>query len=182
MQPDRGLVKEFRRRYKSEAGSAQKIIGISWGSKVRARACPPFADWAELMQACPATYVSLQYGKVSAAVRRLRAMSGASLLHDSSVDQLKDMDRFAAQVASLDLVVSINNTIAHTAGALAVPTIVILGNSYTDWHTRASPRGSWSDRSDRYPNTMLIRRDGRNWSTVMDEVRSHVSSLLQVGR
>jgi hypothetical protein len=178
MRADPSLIHDFRRSYAALVDGRHPLIGLSWGSKVTGREAPPFDDWAEFMRLVPANFVSLQYGAVTAAVKRLRTTSQKPLIYDSSVDQFVDMDRFAAQVATLDAVVTINNTIAHTAGALNVPAVVILGNNYTDWHARYVPQGGWSRNSTRYPKTVLVQKDGKSWKGVMNEVRSHLASVV----
>jgi hypothetical protein len=44
---------------------------------------------------------------------------------DDIIDQFKDLDAFAAQVAALDHVISVSNTTVHMAGALGVDCIVM---------------------------------------------------------
>ena len=45
--------------------------------------------------------------------------------HDATIDQMTDIDGFAAQIAALDAVVTISRTAAHVAGALGIPCIVV---------------------------------------------------------
>ena len=54
-------------------------------------------------------------------------------IHDwEDADPLEDLDNFAAQIASLDLVISVDNSTVHMAGALGKPVWVLL--SYVpDW-------------------------------------------------
>jgi hypothetical protein len=54
------------------------------------------------------------------------AAAGAPILIDRSVDQLANMDVFSAQVAAMDLVVKIDNSTAHLAGALGIPVGLLL--------------------------------------------------------
>jgi ADP-heptose:LPS heptosyltransferase len=82
------------------------------------------------------------------------------------------MDRFAAQIASVDAVVSISNTAAHLAGALSVPTIVILEDRLRNWPV-------FSDRVPWYPTVRLVRRNGREWTEVMQEVRTLLETVLE---
>ena len=82
------------------------------------------------------------------------------------------MDGFAAQVTSLDLVISVSNAIAHTAGALGVPTWVLLA---TD------PLWLWfRDRDDSpwYPTARLFRQNKtRTWESAIERVRAELETL-----
>ena len=178
LRPDPELVAAFRAQYQN--GSDAPLVGISWGSVVKKKGLPPFTNWQTLLRSVPATYVSLQYGNVGPAVEQLRAVTGARLIQDKSVDQLVDMDRFAAQVAALDAVVSIKNSIGHTAGALGVPAVAIIDNNvYTStWVVRASEGTGWSNRNGWYPDTHIVHRQQREWSTVMQEARVVLEAML----
>jgi ADP-heptose:LPS heptosyltransferase len=77
------------------------------------------------------------------------------------VDSLGDLDRFAAQVASMDAVVTISNTGAHVAGAVGVPTAIILDDkNHLIWP-------AWGERTGWYPTVRLVRRNARNWPDVL---------------
>jgi ADP-heptose:LPS heptosyltransferase len=90
-------------------------------------------------------------------------------LVDRDVDQLTNIDAFAAQIAAMDLVVTIDNSTAHLAGALGVPTWVLLP---------FAPNWRWLlERSDSlwYPSIRLFRqtREG-DWQSVVQHVRDAV--------
>ena len=89
---------------------------------------------------------------------------------DRSVDQLADMDTFAAQIAALDLVITIDNSTAHLAGALGAETWVLLPFA-PDWR--------WlQDREDSpwYPSMRLFRQPHRgDWPSVIQNVRKALS-------
>jgi tetratricopeptide (TPR) repeat protein len=111
-------------------------------------------------------WVSLQYGNHDFLQSQAQA-AGAPLLIDRSVDQFADVDRFAAQVASMDLVITIDNSTAHLAGALGVPTWVLLP-FVPDWR--------WlQERVDSpwYPALRLFRQPRRgDWQAVVQSVKS----------
>jgi hypothetical protein len=173
LRPDEALVAKLREGYRRAGGLP--LIGISWGSKVRGKEFPGLLDWAEFMQSSSAVFVSLQYGNVTTALRKLRTASSTRILDDPTVDQLLDMDRFAAQVAALDAVISVNNTIAHTAGALDVPLVVILGDRLRrNWVLRESPNGEFRPGVI-YPKAVIVRRNARHWKQVLEEAQSHLS-------
>src|SRR5262249_9779325 len=161
LKPDPATVQELSIRYNRDA---EILIGISWGSSAYAKDSPPIAEWSGLLKGIEAKFVSLQYGDVAKDIEELAANSGRSIIDDRSVDQLADLDRFAAQMASLDAVVTISNTGAHLAGALGGFVVVIVDDSFR----RNWPVGS--DFTPHYPGAVLIGKRGRPWETVMREV------------
>ena len=179
LRPDPELAAAFRAQY--QKGSDAPLVGISWGSAVKKRGVPPLTDWETLLRSVPATYVSLQYGNVTAAVEQLRAATGARLIDDKSVDQIVDMDRFAAQVAALDAVVSIPNSIGHTAGALGTPSVAIIDNRSfnSKWSKRDAGGRGWSNRNGWCPNMHLVHRQTRDWSMAMQEARAVLEAKLR---
>ena len=96
---------------------------------------------------------------------QFEAETGVSVIRDKEIDSLKDLDGFAAQVAAMDLIVSISNTTVHVAGALGVPAWVLLPNA---------PMWRWMiDRDDTpwYPLVRLFRQNKRgDWPGVMEKV------------
>ena len=65
------------------------------------------------------------------ALNEQAAAANAPILIDREVDQLANLDEFAAQIAAMDLVITIDNSTAHLAGALGVPTWVLLPSHQT---------------------------------------------------
>jgi hypothetical protein len=170
LRADPELVETFRRRYRSMTDLP--LVGLSWGSKSHTKDVPDFPEWARFVARTQATFVSLQYGQIKPALRRLRNGNDARLIYDDSVDQMLDMDRFAAQIAALDAVVTISNTAAHLSGALGVPTIFLIDDKFqTAWPVTGN-RTPW------YPNGVVMRKEGRPWPVVLDDVGRRLSSIL----
>jgi len=84
-----------------------------------------------------------------------------------------DMADTAAQMAHLDLIVTIDTSMAHLAGALARPVWVLLGHS-PDWR--------WLlDREDSpwYPTARLFRQPiNGDWTSVIERVRQALVELV----
>lgn len=115
-------------------GSGPKI-GITWRgghpAANRPRTIAPEA-WAALASIPNAVPVCLQYGATPDEVAELEARAGIRIHRMPGIDALEDMDSFAALVAALDAVVGVDNSTIHLAGALGVPTVVLLGLD-SDW-------------------------------------------------
>ena len=119
--------------------------------------------------------IDLQYGDTEADRRAFAEATATALLHDGAIDQMADLDAFAAQVAAMDLVVSISNTTVHMAGALGVPAWVMLP-------TR--PMWRWmADRNDSpwYPSVRLFRQTrAGEWSDVIDRVAAALKEFPRI--
>lgn len=101
-------------------------VGLSWRSSNAAYGAQKslaLADLAPLLRARPDLFwVDLQYGDTAAE----RQAAGLEFWRDPDVDPLADLDTAAAQYAALDLVITVSNTAAHLAGALGMPTWLLL--------------------------------------------------------
>lgn len=115
-------------------GSGRKI-GIVWRgghpAAGRPRFIPPTA-WEPLFRQQHLTLINLQHSPDPAELKELETRAGRPIHRISDIDPLKDMDAFAALVAALDLVVGADNSTIHLAGALGVPTGLLLSDD-TDW-------------------------------------------------
>jgi len=163
--PDPALRDRLRARY----ADGRRLVGLAWQTNNRktGRFRSIFlSQFAPLFAQPGIRWVSLQYGNHQE-LESQAAEAGAPLLVDRAVDQLTDIDGFAAQVAALDLVVTIDNSTAHLAGALGVPVWVLLPFA-PDWR--------WLlEREDCpwYPAMRLFRqpRPG-DWESVMQRVKN----------
>lgn len=170
LRPDPDLVASFRKRYRPLTDLP--LVGLSWGSKSHTKDVPDFPQWARFIAETPATFVSLQYGQIKPALRRLRNGNDRRLIYDDSVDQMVDMDRFAAQISALDAVVTISNTAAHLSGALGIPTVFLIDDNFqTAWPVIG-------DRTPWYPRGTVVHKDGREWPAVLDDVKRQLSAIL----
>jgi len=168
LRPDRDAVNIFRCKY----GPKKLLIGICWHSTNEEKDLPSLGDWSAFLCKLDATYVSIQYGDVRADVETMRAQSGARIVFDETVDSLKNLDLFAAQIATLDGVVTISNTGAHMAGALNVPMWVILDDkNHLVWPFEASTTG-W------YGSAVLVRKQRRSWPQVLSLLSIEVSQYF----
>ena len=144
-------------------------IGLAWSGRPRpANRSVPLDLLLPLLD-CEATFVSLQ--------KEVRAEDAAILSERSEIlhfgDALKDFSDTAAVITNLDLVISIDTSVAHLAGALAKPIWILL--SFTpDWR--------WLlERNDCpwYPTARLFRQsDAGAWGKVMTQVNDALRRFL----
>ena len=89
------------------------------------------------------------------------------------IDARNDFDRTAALAAALDLVISVDTSIAHLAGALARPTWILLPFT-ADWRW-----GTSGNETPWYPSARLFRQRSRgDWTSVIAEVHASLAHWL----
>lgn len=104
------------------------VVGISWksvGSTGRKRSLT-LERMASIVAKPGVRLVDLQYGDTREERQQLLEQQGVAIHHDDDVDAKASLADFADQVVGCDLVVSIDNTTVHIAGALGVPCWVVL--------------------------------------------------------
>jgi ADP-heptose:LPS heptosyltransferase len=105
-------------------------------------------------------FVSLQYGDVSDEVAQLRDRHGATVRDFGS--EFADIEELAAAIAALDLVISVDNTVVHLAGALGRPVWVLLSYAPEWRYPRSGDTVPW------YPSARLFRQiRPREWEPVL---------------
>lgn len=147
----------------------RKIVGISWRSLRHYNELDlksiPLPLLRETLSLPDTQFIAMQYGDTALDLAAARAAGLPVPWQDPQIDATNDMDALAAQLCALDLFVTVSNTTAHLAGALGVPTIVLLpGKHPVLWHW-----GYEGDRSTWYESMQLLRNTGGEWAA-MDPV------------
>jgi tetratricopeptide (TPR) repeat protein len=150
-------------------------IGISWISKNEKSGI--FRSIAlrrllECFEGLNVQLVSLQYGDDASALSDLQA-EGASIEGASFIDKFRDVDGLVSLIEACDLVVSIDNSTVHFAGAIGKPTFVLLPTT-PDWRWgRESTTSQW------YQSVRLFRQERQNdWSSVIFDIRSTLQLIF----
>ncbi len=173
LRADPAQTAQLRRRYKAAGGGAggPLLVGISWQStnpRLGVGKSLGLAEWTPILQAPGVTFVSLQYGDVAREAAAAADATGARILVDPEIDSLVDIDGFAAQVAAMDLVVTVSNTAVHFAGALNRPAWLMLprGNGLLwYWLMCQGEACPW------YPSIRVFRQDREgDWSGMVERL------------
>ncbi len=153
-------------------------IGLVWGGNPEhvndhRRSIDP-DQLAPLFAVAGASFASLQHRARSADLKRLKRdnFGIADLASDFG-----DFSDTAAAVEALDLVITVDTSVAHLAGALGKPVWVLLP-WVTDWRWMLHREDSlW------YPTMRLFRQQrGGNWSSVIAHMAGELKAVVQGDR
>jgi len=167
--PNPALLDVWRKRLQG----ATFRIGLAWAGSPkhggdRWRSIP-LAQIAPLTNLEGTTFYSLQVGHAAEQVKQLLPPARLVDLQD---DQ-EDFADTAAIVANLDLVISVDTSVAHLAGAMGKPVWILLHNA-PDWRWFLEREDSpW------YPTARLFRQSAHgNWQDVLGRVERELRKLL----
>lgn len=154
------------------AGERRLKVGLVWAGSahddqinahmVDRRRSLPLAALAPLAGVPGVAFYSLQKGPPAAEART--APAGVALI--DWMDEMRDFADTAALVEHLDLVISVDTSVCHLAGALARP-VWVLSRHDACWRwLRDRPDSPW------YPTLRLFRQDAPgDWEPVVARVR-----------
>ncbi len=163
-----------RDQLRSKYDDGRLLIGLVWHTRnaksgrwrsIALSTLAPLFDNPRLM------WISLQYGDHAELEAQIGA-AGVPVIVDRTVDQLDNIDHFAAQVAAMDLVIAIDNSTAHLAAALGRPTWLLLPFA-PDWRWLLE-----TEKSPWYPTLRIFRQPNLgDWPSVVGEVHKTLASL-----
>jgi Flp pilus assembly protein TadD len=169
LQPTAADVESWRERI---AGRPGFRVGLVWGGQPQHRRdrfrSIPLALLAPLAKVDSAVYFSLQKGPPAAQISN---SPPGLVLHDIAPD-LNDFADTAAAIAALDLVITVDTSVAHVAGALGKPVWILLTH-VPDWRWLIG-----RDDSPWYPSARLFRQPAPGaWTPVIERVAEELSIL-----
>lgn len=170
--PEQSRVQIWRDRLHERLGAGGKLkVGLVWSGNPKHgndhNRSIPLRTLSGLFNA-DAAFISLQ--------KDCRPDDMAVLERVGIVDltaHLTDFAETAALVSQLDVVITVDTSVAHLAGALGTPTWILL--PYTpDWRWLLD-----RDDSPWYPTVRLFRQDEtRDYGRVADRVRSELDAMI----
>jgi len=185
LKPFDNLVDKHKSRLE-KLGSRPKI-GISWkGGTVITRndlRSVPVKDWEDLLRSVDVDWISLQYdnaekmGWNTAVALEFQKESGIDLNHD--FDVVNDLDEcYGGLIHSLDLVISVNNSLVHACGAFGVQ-CWSLTPSRPAWRYQVPGANSYGDDKMIWygDHVRQIRQVGDDWDSVLNQVKEELISL-----
>jgi tetratricopeptide (TPR) repeat protein len=166
---------ELHRKWAARLAGMNGIkVGIAWAGSSNHRndrdRSVPFAYFGPLAKVAGVTFFALQ--KDDAGMQAKNPPAGMELI-DHTAD-LVDFAATAALIQNLDLVITVDTSIAHLAGALGKPVWVLIPFA-PDWRWLLRREDSpW------YPTMRLFRQKRiREWSEVFDRVGKELAMYRQ---
>jgi tetratricopeptide (TPR) repeat protein len=165
------------RRRKLQSEDRRLLVGISWHSAnpvIGDEKSLKLGELLPLLLTAGCRFVNLQYGAAS------RDLMDAARAHqipviEPGVDCFTDLAGLAEVIAALDLVITVSNTTAHLAGALGVPTwlLVPTGRPLLWYWFRAGDFSPW------YPSVRLFRKSlqRQEWAAVVHHMRPLLAAI-----
>lgn len=152
--------------WKSRLNPETLNIGIVWGGNPEQiedidRSCP-LSEFLPLTEIPGTTFYSLQKGEAREQLLQLPKSQHTIIDY---TDELEDFADTAALVKALDLVISIDTSVAHLAGALNHPVWTILWFAHCWRYLQKIEDSPW------YPSMRLFRQPAiGDWSSVIQRV------------
>jgi len=168
LKADPKKVKELNARY--YVSDKKLKVGISWTSFRDYDHPAKLELWEPILTIPHIQFYNLQYGDCLAEIEEMEKKLNIKIIHDPDIDPLKSIDDQAAQIQTMDLVISTGNTTSQLVGALGKPIWVMLPIS-SDWHWFSN-----RDDSPWYPYMRFFRQPRlKDWESVV----LHVSDALK---
>lgn len=189
--PAGSLPRHFRRRdadfpatpYLKPGGSTRPLtdpdgsrprVGVSWWGGAQA---DPIRNrsidvnlFQRIWQIPNVQFISIQHGCDQRSLRDSALTGLDNLRLHAEIDPYRDLDGWFDLIASLDLLVSVDNSNVHFAGSLGIETWLLLSD-HPNWRWPFDLAASnW------YPSVRFIRKFNRDWSEVIDDVTSQLEA------
>ncbi len=125
---DTELRDELRQRYLGNKN--KRLIGFSWFggheySRIRERSIA-IEQWEPLFSRAEVQWLSVQYGEHAETLAELNKNLGTNVIWDECFNTYHDIRSWAAQIMACDLIITVDNSVAHLAGALGRETWLLL--------------------------------------------------------
>jgi len=156
--PDPERVTMWRALFETKK---KPVIGIAWSGGTWANAAQhrslPLDEWKPIFEAVDAHWVSLQYKDAG------QEIQGTPVVQYPFGTLTRDYDDTAALVASCDLVIGIQTSVFHLAGALGKEAWVMIPST-SQWRY-----GESGDSIPWYKSVKLYRQ-GKDWSGTVKQI------------
>lgn len=156
-------------------------VGIVWASghhgsaSVDRRRLAPLTDFLPLLEIPDLAVISLQKGEEAKDIER-NGLGG--LIFDAS-HWLSDFGVTASIISDLDVVISVDSAVAHLAGALGIPCIMLspFSRCWRWWNANAESAHPWYQDM-----TVFAQHSDGSWKFAVDEAIKEVAKIVQVKR
>ena len=126
---------KLREQLRNQKLENEKIVGISWKSSNEKSGDKRSLNLVRFLQGLDldnVVFANLQYGEVADEIKQAETELNITFLNSDSVDNKEDIDGLASLIQCCDLVISIDNSTVHLAGALGKEVHTLLPVT-SDW-------------------------------------------------
>jgi tetratricopeptide (TPR) repeat protein len=153
-------------------------VGVAWGGNPGhindVRRSVPLSLLAPLFEVGGASFASLQYGPRAADLKKLnlKELKRKATIEDLG-SQFEDFGDTAGAINALDLIITVDTSVAHLAGALGKPVWLLLP-PVTDWRWMLEREDSpW------YPTMRLFRQKRASWAKIIARVAKELHAVVE---
>lgn len=172
LQCDRARSLQFKQILEKKHGKKCKVAfswrgGLNETRKFARHIALPL--WQPLLCRTDCVFINLQYDSKAEECRWIESAGGDNV----TIDLRQDVDGVAALLTAVDLLISVDNSTAHLAGALGVPVWNLLPYA-GEWRWFSDDK-----RSIWYPSMRLWRQHTINdWQTLLADINDNLSTLI----
>ncbi|MBI2628985.1 tetratricopeptide repeat protein [Candidatus Pacearchaeota archaeon] len=157
----------------SDKNSGNFKIGIVWSGNPKQdndkNRSATFEDFKILKEIEEVRLFSLQKGRASEQLNKVNDLGIINLSEDIS-----DFADTAGVIEELDLIISVDTSVAHLAGAMGKPVWLLLSHK-SDWRWLLN-----RDYSPWYPSMKIFRQEKLgDWNYLIQEVREELKKMLE---
>jgi Flp pilus assembly protein TadD len=173
MKADPARIAHWKGRLDATLPAGAKRIGLAWAGRPThpndRRRSIALAQLASLANVGPAAFVSLQKPMPARDMETIARFAGMTNL----ADDLTDFGETAALIENLDLIITVDTSMGHLAGALGKPAWILIPKA-ADWRWMLD-----RDDSPWYPSVRLFRQQNPgNWDGPIASLRLALSTEL----
>tara|TARA_Y100000590_G_scaffold468628_1_gene652218 strand:- start:10935 stop:12737 length:1803 start_codon:yes stop_codon:yes gene_type:complete len=150
------------------------LCGISWKSnnkEIGIDKSISLDSLKDIIQIKNIDFVNLQYGEVKKDLEEFNQKSKKTILEMDNVDVTNDIESLCSLIRNCDFVLTTSNTTAHLAGALNIPTLIIVprGKGKFFYWTANKSSTLW------YPSVKIFRQnEDFTWKSTIKEVEKYI--------
>ncbi|TAN59175.1 MAG: tetratricopeptide repeat protein [Rhodospirillales bacterium] len=158
-----------------EGLGAGRKIGIAWRTSMRSRRRSKYhiddlLAWAPILKQADTVFICLQPDVGDGELASIAESLGVTVHRPPELDMYDQIDRTAALISGLDLVIATGSSVAFLAGALGVP-VWMFHFMNGHWNTLGTHGYPWM------PSVRLLsRRAGEDWTTPIEKAATWLCS------
>lgn len=173
LKADPTLVDQFKEKYAPYKDMIK--VGIAWSSHSASSShykTTRIEDWQPILEVPGVQFFNIQYGDSKTELDVAQPLSARPIYSDPDFDTYTDIEEATAQLATMDLIISVSNASVHMAASMHKPVWVLL-SFHPLWH--------WFDHGNTspwYDSVTLFRQE--KLGSMQDAIEIIASKLREL--